>query len=109
MINDAPEPQPEDVEQPHRLNESPGAVTRWTVNIGPRTAEALNWVVDRNGVTYTEAIRMLAAAGYRALASGSSSEVSSVSPEGETTPGEGERRTEALSGTRAEVEAGALL
>jgi hypothetical protein len=46
------------------LSTEPGAVTRLTVNIGPRTAEALNWLAAEDGVTNTEALRRLVALGY---------------------------------------------
>jgi len=46
------------------LDTRPGAVTRLTVNIGPRTAEALNAVVAEHDVTVTEALRSLVAGGY---------------------------------------------
>ncbi|MFJ1765034.1 hypothetical protein ACIOD2_32235 [Amycolatopsis sp. NPDC088138] len=48
------------------LNTDPGAVTRLTVNIGPRTAEALNAVIAERSVTLTEALRVLVATGYAA-------------------------------------------
>lgn len=50
------------------LNTEPGAVTRLTVNIGPRTAAALNELVAVRGVSVTEAMRALVAAGRAALA-----------------------------------------
>lgn len=46
------------------LDEAPGAVTKWTVNVGPRTAEAVNWLTRVEGVTPTEALRRLVAFGY---------------------------------------------
>jgi len=46
------------------LSTKPGAVTRLTVNIGPRTAEALNWLATEEGITNTEALRRLVAVGY---------------------------------------------
>lgn len=46
------------------LSTEPGAVTRLTVNIGPRTAEALNWLAAEDGLTNTEALRRLVALGY---------------------------------------------
>lgn len=49
------------------LSTRPGGVTRWTVNVGPKTAEALNYVADTFGVSNTEALRRLAEAGYAAL------------------------------------------
>lgn len=48
------------------LSTEPGAVTRLTVNIGPRTAEALNRTRETRGVSLTEALRFLVAAGYSA-------------------------------------------
>ena len=39
-------------------------VTRLTVNIGPKTAEALQYLMDREGVTLTEALRRLVELGY---------------------------------------------
>lgn len=50
-----------------QLPTNPGAITRWTVNVGPRTAEALNYVAGTFGVSNTEALRRLAEAGYAAL------------------------------------------
>lgn len=40
------------------------SVTRLTVNIGPATAEALEHVVEREGVTITEALRRLVGYGF---------------------------------------------
>lgn len=39
-------------------------VTRLTVNIGPATEAALQHIVDREGVTVTEALRRLVSLGY---------------------------------------------
>lgn len=52
------------------LNTALGAITRWTVNVGPKTAEALNYVTQTRGVTNTEALRVLAEAGYAVLRQG---------------------------------------
>ncbi len=46
------------------LNTEPGSITRLTVNIGPRTAEALNWLAAEEGINNTEALRRLVALGY---------------------------------------------
>jgi hypothetical protein len=57
-------------EEPTPRELAAAEVTRLTVNIGPATAESLQFVVQREGVTITEALRRLVSYGdllYRTL------------------------------------------